>query len=1070
MVARDGRVVLLDFGLVAPIVDGSSVGRHTDDQIVGTVSTMAPEQANASNVGAAADWYAVGCMMFQAMTGRLPFEGTVLSVIAAKQTKDPPDPRKFEPAIPEPLALLCKGLLARDPEQRLSAPAIRAAVGQGRGLRPIALAPAPTGMVVGRSSEIALLRNGLHAAEHGEQKTIVLTGESGIGKTSVVKRFLDDVAVTHPDAVVLHGRCRAGETLPFQSLDGIVDGLSHALKLLDAREVKRMAPLDVDLLLVVFPVLSRVPAFAETPKRELTISADERRSRAFSAFRALVRGLAERLPTVLVVEDVHRGDRDGLRELAALLDGVDAPRLLLVATARSDASEATWKPFLRGAGVRVELAPLDARASVDLFRRASGLDPDEEWIHAIEESGGRPLHIIELARAAQTGGPAVSYEAALASRLDELDPLCREVLGAVCVAPSPVQEAVVAAALDVERPDLRRATDALGAARLVTIEQSDGVRYLESHHDRITSLVRSEMGTPEANAILLLLDQHLVALSGPDDEARIPILRTLEERAELGRLLVLAARRAYDQLAFERASRLFAEAIELAVLTPDVEREARVVGAECLVYDGQLPEAASSFVVASALEPDGTARAELLARASHARAAALDLDAARRVGADALALLGSRLPATRLGLYVAALGLLAGALVARPLRHLLPTRSAGSAARLRARHRVYLALQFGAYLAGDQALSLFALMGLLQVGLSLGPSVERIESRGTAAVVYATFQFPRMAERATASARSDVDRVGGAKAEGKHAFFGAITASKLGRFEEMERIVESARALDGGIDGFEYLSLAGRVGWLFSARGRYEQAASWFERAFDRTPPDRENHFIALCRDQQAGIYAMLGKPSDARERIGAVVEAGDFRSMRGRMAIDYSLLFAREDEPDEAEVDRLARLHEAHFGAAPARGDEELIGYCALAYLALDRAFATPAAERTPRVAALRAARDGVAGIAGWPVHAPHLPVLDGSLAFFAGRADEALRILDQAEARALSIGHVWASLESLLVRARVHHASGQLARAARAIRDAEALLAQFPAALRRARVARVAASLGLDESEDAA
>jgi serine/threonine protein kinase len=114
------RVKVLDFGVAKILADpppNAEVTRH--DYLVGTAWYMAPEQTfGPRGIDGRCDVYALGCVLFQLLTGRLPFMGEFEAVVQARRYQAPPAPRQFRPDLPRAVDAAVHALLARDPDKR----------------------------------------------------------------------------------------------------------------------------------------------------------------------------------------------------------------------------------------------------------------------------------------------------------------------------------------------------------------------------------------------------------------------------------------------------------------------------------------------------------------------------------------------------------------------------------------------------------------------------------------------------------------------------------------------------------------------------------------------------------------------------------------------------------------------------------------------------------------------------------------------------------------------------------------------------------------------------------------
>jgi len=134
MIARDGRVFVLDFGLALAAGESRITSTNT---VIGTPAYLAPEVTLGETADARSDIYGLGVILFEALTGALPFESESRHGLRRAVHVDPPSPRSRRPDIPAELDRIVLKTMARDPDQRFqSAEALAKALSS---LRPSAL-------------------------------------------------------------------------------------------------------------------------------------------------------------------------------------------------------------------------------------------------------------------------------------------------------------------------------------------------------------------------------------------------------------------------------------------------------------------------------------------------------------------------------------------------------------------------------------------------------------------------------------------------------------------------------------------------------------------------------------------------------------------------------------------------------------------------------------------------------------------------------------------------------------------------------------------------------------------
>ncbi len=558
MVERGGRVVVVDYGLVADL------GRR--ERAAGTLEYMAPEQALGAELSPACDWYAFGVCLYQAISGCLPLAGAPLPLLQAKRRLAPTPLNDVVALEDERLGGLVDRLLKPFPGERPGVDEILDVLGEHRAtpsLHDLRIA----GSFEGRAAELDWIAGVCRQALE-RRVVIVIEGAGGVGKSALLRRAL----LEGPDTPgLVAGRCYERESVPYKALDSVV---------VSSREGAGLAHLDDDEHRSLARLL---PSLATEPGPVAPLSPRELRARAARAVAALLTvSSPDGIPRVWI-DDAQWGDRDSCEVLQEAMPA-ERPGLLVVST-RPGASE-----FLDALGPgarRLRLAPMaddDARRLVT--QRAPWLDPERVG-RILVDSAGSPFLLEQLAL---DDDAAPSLAGLVRRRLGELEAGERALTLAVAAAAQPLDEGLLIDAAGLVEGRTRAITGLL-SRRLV---KRQGPTQLVAFHDRMREALLDELPTTDITAA----HQRLATVLEERDGEPLTIAEhwvAAGQAPRASRHFTDAGRRAYDALAFAHAAELYRRALEHA---RDERYEAGTGLARALAAQGLGPDSAAAWTEA----------------------------------------------------------------------------------------------------------------------------------------------------------------------------------------------------------------------------------------------------------------------------------------------------------------------------------------------------------------------------------------------------------------------------------------------------------------------------------------
>jgi eukaryotic-like serine/threonine-protein kinase len=652
LVQPDGRVVVLDFGLVKDLVGSlSSTGSsESEREVAGSALYMSPEQAAGRSdlLTEASDWYSVGVMLFEALTGLFPFSGTDLA--QRKQKEEAPSVNNFLSDLPEDLVSLTARLLARDPAARPTGEELLVELSANPEDSADIFASGP---FIGRETHLERLEEAFAALRQGKSGMVHVFGTSGVGKSVLVQRFLRRIREIW-GVVVLTGRCYEQESVPYKALDSLIDAVTVYLLSLPGVECDLLLPDNISALAAVFPVLARVPAIQRAEPHAIADPVELRRV-AFEALRDMLRRLGSWRRLVLYIDDLQWGDVDSAAILGGLLSGSDPPRLLFLACYRAEHLETSAcvraLPRLGDASAtrvsKLEVSPLNESEATRLAAELLGGARSDQAEKIAFESGGLPFFIFELARHTPAGleGRTLDLHEALWMRIEKLPVSSRRLLEAIAVAGQPVALRHVYRATGIDPTGLP-GIEELRGGNLVRRSGPGLDAAVEAFHDRIRETVGARVGAQERRGYHHALARSLESDGGDDFELVANHFRGAGECERAAGHFEKAADQANTALAFDRSARLYRQVLEMRAPGGAEERRLRRALAEALGKAGRGADAALEYLRAAG-ERDDEEAFRLRERAAYQFCVSGLIDEGRRTFGGVLKHLGLSLPSSR---------------------------------------------------------------------------------------------------------------------------------------------------------------------------------------------------------------------------------------------------------------------------------------------------------------------------------------------------------------------------------------------------------------------------------------
>lgn len=705
----DGQVKVLDFGLAI----ARDQVKAEADEVVGTLTYIAPEMLSGAPASKASDLYAVGVIAYELLTGKYPYRKDNAGVLMTDILKVVPDFTDVD-LDPRIIAILQR-LLAKNPSERLddAGQVVQLYIeATGRQLKydtsAVRESFLQSAQFIGRERELETLTAAIDHARSGAGSAWLIAGESGIGKSRLLEEVRTQALVD--GALTLRGQAQADASLPYQLWRDAVRYLCLQTPLTD---------LEASVLKLLVPDIAALIGRDVYDAPDLEAQAAQ--TRLLNIIEDLFRQQTE--PMVLLLEDLHWSSESltVLKRLARIVKGLP---LVIVGTYRDDERPdlPAELPDMRV----IKLSRLDTSSISELSASMLGENGRQQsLINLLErETEGNIFFIVEVVRAlAEEAGDLELVGQRTLPENVFAGGMRRILQRRLAQVPAAGMALLRMAAINGRQLDLKLLkrlapgqdldewlTQCANAAVLDVYE--DRWRF---SHDKLREAVIRELPEQERRALHQAVAEGIEAVYAADLSPYYAALALHWRAAGVNDktldYLARAGQQALDTFAYKDALKLYDEALTLAEQGANVSREQRALWRR---------------------------------RRGQAFWGMGDLDAMRREIESALADMGMPVPNGS----AAVTGALLRAAGKQFRNHLLPpAKEISDPERVRELARSHIVLAFAYFFLNEPFLTTYAALQQVNLGERLPPTRELAEGLGTMTLVAGLIPLPAVAGR-----------------------------------------------------------------------------------------------------------------------------------------------------------------------------------------------------------------------------------------------------------------------------------------------------------------------------------